>query len=100
MNPNGNELDIPPKAKADTDSQEVLRVWIADGNSHVCLLHDICEDPGAWGLILVDIARHVANAYDHEGTKHFNEVLNRIKWGFDTEWNNPTDTPKGKLEDR
>lgn len=91
------ELDIPPTAKNDPNGQEVLRLWIAHGSQHVCLKHHICEDPGAWGLILVDIARHVANAYDHEGTNNFNEVMNRIKWGFDAEWNNPTDQVKGTL---
>jgi hypothetical protein len=91
------ELDIPPKAKADPDSREVLRMWMGTEGQHVCLRHIIDNDPAAWGLMLVDIARHVANAYNQQGIKPYDEVLARIKWGFDVEWRNPTERARGSI---
>jgi hypothetical protein len=51
------------------------------------------QDPAAWGLVLVDLARHSAQAYEHDGQKR-DEVLARIRAGFDAEWSAPTDSPK------
>jgi len=46
--------------------------------------------------MLVDLAQHVANAYAQEGRSR-DEVLKRIKEGFDAEWHAPTDEPQGQI---
>jgi hypothetical protein len=51
------------------------------------------SDPAAWGLLLVDIARHASLAYEREGRDRA-ETLARIREGFDAEWSSPTDEPK------
>ncbi len=51
------------------------------------------KDPAAWGLTLVDVARHAANAYEKEGRDR-DVTLKRIREAFDAEWFNPTNTPK------
>ena len=86
---------LPPPPIADTinDSKEVLRVWAAPDYPQQFTLHTTWKDPGAWGLLLVDIARHAAKAYKKEGHDE-NETLNRIKSLFDAEWSAPTDDPK------
>jgi hypothetical protein len=49
-------------------------------------------DAGAWGLMLADIARHAANAY--EGEDHDRaEPLARIRQLFDAEFADPADEP-------
>jgi len=47
------------------------------------------EDAGNWGIILVDLARHVANAYEHDWRGDYFEVLGRIRELFDAEWDSP-----------
>jgi hypothetical protein len=55
------ELGVPEAAKADSGSFEVLRVWIAKKGQHVSLRVGVWEDPAAWGILLVDLIRHIAN---------------------------------------
>jgi hypothetical protein len=54
-------------------------------------------DPAAWGLALVDIARHAAKAYALNGTLQEDAALARIKQAFDAEWSSPTYVPTGRL---
>jgi hypothetical protein len=84
------DLDPPPIAEERDDSIEVLRVWAAPGEGTQVALRTVWEDPGAFGLLLVDIARHAANAYEAEGMTR-QEVLARIQELFEAEWSNPTD---------
>jgi hypothetical protein len=90
------ELIIPPQAERDRDAQEMARIWVAGGAQHVSLRAGIWEDPFIWGMMLVDLAQHVANAYAQDGHNR-DEALQRIKAGFDAEWSSPTDTPEGSL---
>jgi hypothetical protein len=86
------ELDTPPIAKSNPKAVEVLRVWAAPGKPQQLVLKTTWEDPGAWGLMLADIARHATNAYANEGRNSV-EVLSRIRQLFEAELSGPTDTP-------
>ncbi len=85
-----NELNTPPVADSNPDSFEVLRVWAAPGTSQQLTINTCWDDPAAWGLLLADIARHAARAYEHQGLDRA-EVLDRILEGFDAERSLPTD---------
>jgi hypothetical protein len=88
----------PPHLSKDDAATEVLRVWVTPDWGQVqmsVLTHH--ENPAAWGLALVDIARHVAKAYALKGQMTENEALERIKQLFDAEWKTPTDIPEGRL---
>lgn len=85
-----NELEIPDVVKSDSDAIEVLRVWASQGNPQTFTLRAAHADPGAWGLLLVDIARHVGRAYANRGEDE-GSVLARIKEMWQAEWDNPTD---------
>jgi hypothetical protein len=89
------QLVAPEGALRDPKSFEVLRVWIANNNQHVSLRADVWEDPAAWGLMLADLAQHIANTYEPVTALDREQILNRIKAGFDSELDNPTDTPSG-----
>jgi len=91
--PQTNSLDPPPIASQNLKSIEILRVWAAPGSPQQLTLRAAWKDPGAWGLLLVDVARHAANAYAAEG-KDLGHVLARIREAFDAEWNNPTNEPQ------
>jgi hypothetical protein len=93
-----NPLGIPPIAEASEDSIELLRLWAVRGaGQQIILRHSAWKDPAAWGLALVDIARHVARAHAQEG-KNEEEIFQRIIAGFKMELETSTDTPTGELE--
>ena len=93
-----NALSIPPEAEADPKSIEIARIWAAGGSQHVTMKTGLWDDPAAWGLMLVDLARHAANAYVQIEGRDREEVLRRIKAGFDAEWDAPTDDARGTVE--
>ena len=86
------ELKPPPVASQNEESVEVLRVWAAPGRAQEVVLKPTWEDAGAWGLMLADIARHAANAYEADGYDRA-EVLARIRQLFDAEFADPSDEP-------
>ena len=90
---NENALEAPPIAQSNPESVEVLRVWVARESPHQITLRTTWKDPGAWGLLLVDVARHAAQAYASEGQDP-KVVVARIRELFDDEWSAPTDEPK------
>ena len=63
------DLPVPPEALADDLAREMIRVWIADGDLHVSLCLGMYADDAesdvderdAWGQILADTVRHIAN---------------------------------------
>ena len=91
------ELPIPPAATRDEKAVELARIWAAGGMQHVSLATGLWSDPAAWGMMLVDLARHVAAAYQQSEGREPAEVLGRIKAGFDAEWNTATDQPEGHM---
>ncbi|MBL9189377.1 MAG: DUF5076 domain-containing protein [Opitutaceae bacterium] len=94
-------LSIPPKAAAKSDSTEIMRLWLvrerSGGSVHITLRHDVWTDPAMWGLMLVDIARHVSRAHAQSG-KDENAVFDQIIAGLRAEIESPTDDPKGQIE--
>lgn len=79
----------------DSQSKELARIWAAGGKLHVSLATDMWDDPAAWGIMLVDIARHVSRAYKQTKGPDPEDVLARIRAGFDAEWTAETDKPEG-----
>lgn len=92
-----NELAVPPLAAEDSEGIELARIWAAVGKQHVTIATGVWKDPAAWGLMLADLARHIANAYAVSEGRSSSEVLARIRVGLDAEWDNPTDVPAGDL---
>ena len=68
------ELVIPLAAQTDADSWELLRAWVADHGLHCSVRVGVYEAEGipeehAWGTILADAARHVADALSSLGIR-------------------------------
>lgn len=84
------ELPIPQPVIDAKQKAELARIWLADGGQVVTLTDRMWSDPGAWGLMLVDVARHVAAAYERLGHDR-QTTLDRIHAAFDAEWNHPTE---------
>jgi hypothetical protein len=63
------EMPIPEPCYRDTKSFEMLRAWVAEGGMHVSLNIGVWDRPdseyteaASWGILLADLAHHVANA--------------------------------------
>ncbi len=61
-----NELPTPPEAVGDPQSVEFLRAWIVRATLQCSLQADVFPDTGAWGAVLADVIRHVANALQQQ----------------------------------
>ena len=91
------ELKPPPIAAAQPKAVEILRGWaVPDGPQQVTLITQ-WDDPGHWGLMLVDIARHAAQAYARNGVGRA-QALARIKDLFDAEWSHHTTDIKDRTD--
>ena len=99
MSDHPGALSIPDTVSEDSDAAEIARVWAASGKQHISLRVGVWKDPAAWGVFLVDLARHAANAYQQDEGRDRQHVLSRIKEGFNAEWDSPTDEPEGRLLD-
>lgn len=92
FDPKDHELQIPPTVYDDENSGEMLRAWVAHNGLHVSLAPlALGDDPSVWGVLLVDVARHVARAFEQEKQMSPDDALALIKKMFDAEWNTPTD---------
>jgi hypothetical protein len=83
------ELPIPDLVLSGTNKTEMARIWLVDNRQVVTLSDRLWDDPGAWGLMLVDLARHIGNAYTMRGWEK-EEVLARVRKVMEAEWSSPT----------
>jgi hypothetical protein len=93
------EQPIPPDAAASDDAVEVLRAFVVDGGLSIAFTRAF-DDPGMWGMMLVDIARHAARAFAKEGVMSEEQALGAIVDMFDTELANVTDPGSTLPRDR
>jgi hypothetical protein len=87
--PTFDALVIPPTA-LEQGGVEVLRAAIVDSGLHVSLRRAF-DDPEAWGMLIADVARHVARIYATENKFREEETLERIRALFNAELDSPTD---------
>ncbi len=94
-----DSLPIPADASRDPRSLEVLRVWIANGEQHVALAFGMWDDPAAWGLLLADLARHIAEAHAQQDNQvDAEDFLEQIRAGLEAELDAPTDEVSGSVQ--
>jgi hypothetical protein len=87
--PSFDALMIPPTA-IEQGGVEVLRAAVVEGSLHVSLRRAF-DDPEAWGMLIADVARHVARIYATEGQFPEQQTLDRIRSLFNAEMDAPTD---------
>jgi hypothetical protein len=96
--PHPRELPMPRSLSNEPKAFEIARIWgVAGGGQHVSLSTNVIADPSAWGILLVNMAKHVANAYQQTKGLDANQTLAGIKAAFDAEWASPTDKPVGEV---
>jgi hypothetical protein len=82
-------LHVPPAA-FEQGGVEVLRAVVVDGALHISLRRAF-DDPEAWGMLISDVARHVARIYATEDKFRESETLERIRSLFNAEMDSLTD---------
>lgn len=96
-----NERPIPEAALSDKNSVEMLRVWIANRKLHCSLKVGMyqesmnIEEEKAWGMILADAARHIAQALESGYSMDSKESLRKIRDAFAKELADPTSSADG-----
>jgi len=90
---------IPPSARSDKQARELVRAWVAHGGLHCSLSVDNWgeEERAAWGILLTDVARHVADALYKSKNWDKAETIAEIRRVFNAELDHPTDEPQGKF---
>ncbi len=80
----------PPPSAIERGGSEVLRAVIVEGGLHVTLVRGF-DEPGVWGLLLADVARHASRVFASEDGRSEEETLAAIRSLFNAELDNETD---------
>jgi hypothetical protein len=94
-----SELAAPPATKDNPEAIELMRAWIVD-NGLQCTLNvgGFGEDELAvWGILLSDVARHVADAHRKLLGSDAEENLKKIAASFNREMVSPTADATGDI---
>ena len=100
MDRNGHkakELPIPPGVFEDPKSRELFRAWIANEGLHISLNLGTWgkQEATGWGILLSDVARHIADALQRQDSIPVSDTLTEIQQVFDRELDRPTAPTKG-----
>ena len=78
-------MDIPEQVRADPKAEDLLRVWSLANGQFFSVRIERWADPAAWGILLADLARHIARSYAEEGSRSEGAALCRVLSGFHAE---------------
>lgn len=81
----GQPVDVPPEVKGEARAREILRVWRLPTSQVFSARVETWPDPAAWGLLLADLARHIARSYAELGTHSETAALERLVAGWHAE---------------
>ena len=99
------ELHQPPEIAGDDRATEMIRVWIAHRQLHVTMLLGMWEDAeeseiderDAWGELLADLTRHIANGMMKEYGWDFDATRDRIRTAFLSNFDDNSGTIEGNF---
>ena len=98
------ELVVPPAAERDPNSFETVRAWVAENGLHCTInvgvwdAHSVPEER-AWGIMLADVVRHLANALHERHGKETEETKVQVVRALLGELRLPTSEAHGKFWD-
>lgn len=95
-----NPLVVPPAAQRDEKSIQMLSAWIAENGLHCSLKIGVWHENGrdearAWGILLADAIRHIANALQENCGQSAPEAIACVLDALQNELDAPTSAAKG-----
>jgi hypothetical protein len=93
-------LVVPPAAQRDDNAIQMLSAWIAEKGLHCTLNIGMWHDDGrpeapAWGILLADVIRHIANAMREEYGAETDKTIQTVLEALNQELEAPTSKMKG-----
>ena len=93
-------LVLPPAAQRDENAIQMLSAWIAESGLHCTLNIGMWQsqgrdEPKAWGILLADVVRHIANAIQEENGTPSEETIAAVEASLSRELEQPTSKAKG-----
>jgi hypothetical protein len=93
-------LVVPPAAQRDEKSIQMLSAWIAENGLHCSLKIGMWQENGrseapAWGILLADAIRHIANALQESYGQATSDTIASILESLQDELEAPTSATKG-----
>jgi hypothetical protein len=92
---------VPEAALRDPDAVELARVWVAEEGLHCSLkigmYHEStdADERRAWGTILADMTRHIANALRDAYGLDAEKSIDLVRDAYIAELGSPTSDTKG-----
>jgi hypothetical protein len=90
-----HELRVPPDAHHTPEAAEILRGWLIDQRLQCSILPGAFPEPFGWGILLADVAHHIANALAETPGVDREQMLRDIARAFNVEMRTPTDEHSG-----
>ena len=99
------ELTIPTVVFGDQKAMEIIRTWIAHNQLHVSMRLGMWEDAedsriderDAWGELLADLTRHVANGMMQQYGWDYDSTRDRIRAAFLNNYDNKLGNISGEF---
>jgi hypothetical protein len=93
-------LIVPPAAQRDERSIQMLSAWVAEKGLHCSLKIGMWQENGrseapAWGILLADTIRHIANALQESYGQAAPDTIASILESLQNELDAPTSATKG-----
>jgi hypothetical protein len=96
-------LTLPPAAQRDPDAIQMLSAWVAEQSLHCTLNVGMWQASGrnelrAWGILLADVVRHIANAHQAEFGRAPEETIAEVFASLERELEGPTSKATGEFK--
>jgi Domain of unknown function (DUF5076) len=97
------ERPIPEAALRDENAVEMLRIWIAERGLHCSMKVGMyaesqgTNEENAWGTMLADVIRHLADALHSEYRVDKDQVIQKVFSKISEELDHPTSETKGEF---
>lgn len=96
-------LIIPRAAQRDAKAVQMLSAWIAENGQHLAINIGHWQGLGqdevaAWGILLADTIRHIANALRGEYGKDASDTIDGVLASLHAELADPTSDVHGEFD--
>lgn len=95
-------LVVPPAAQRDEGAIQMLSAWVAEQGLHCTMNVGMRHaqgrnEPAAWGILLADVVRHLANAIQTERGTSAEVTIDEIAESLREELSRPTSKAVGEF---